>query len=128
MSAFVVCLGLLGLLYIALVLNVSRYRISRKVSLGDGGDPDLTKAIRAHANLIETAPITLILIFVASFMYGFRTVAFLSVALLVSRVIHAGGMLGYVPQGRRMGTILGLVTVLIASLLVAAAGLGVKPY
>ena len=57
-------------------------------------------AIRAHANLIEFAPLCLLLIYMASDFYGFWVTAGLSVVLLLARVLHAGGMLGgLLPHG-----------------------------
>src|ERR1700759_1830817 len=54
--------GLLGLLLIVLAVNISRYRRGLQISAGDGGHPALRRAIRAHANLTENAPLGLILL------------------------------------------------------------------
>ena len=35
----------------------------KKIYLGDGGDPEMIAAIRAHANFIEFAPLCLLLIY-----------------------------------------------------------------
>jgi uncharacterized membrane protein YecN with MAPEG domain len=85
-------------------------------------------AVRAHANLIEFAPLCLLLIYFASDFYGFRTVAALSVVLLLARALHAGGMLGLIPKGRFLGAS-GTTLVLIASSVLAVlAGLSLKQY
>ena len=55
--------SILGLLIIALALNVSRTRIKHKISFGDGGIKELKGAIRAHGNAIENVPFILILLF-----------------------------------------------------------------
>ena len=96
MPVFFVCAGLLGLLVVLLTVNVGRMRGRKKINLGDGGDPEMIAAIRAHANLIEFAPLCLLLIYMASDFYGFWTTAVLSLVLLVSRVLHVGGMLGFI--------------------------------
>ena len=85
-------------------------------------------AIRAHANLIEFAPLCLLLIYFVSDFYGFRIVAVLSVVLLVSRVLHAGGMLGVIPQGRFLGAIGTTFVLAVASVLLVLAGIGLKQY
>ena len=53
---------LIGLLAVYLIANVIHFRLRFKVGAGDGGHPELARAIRAHGNLIEHAPLTLILI------------------------------------------------------------------
>ena len=52
--------GLFILLLLALAANVVRNRLSGHVSLGDGGNPSLQKAVRAHGNATEYVPIVLI--------------------------------------------------------------------
>lgn len=100
MPVFFVCAGLLGLLAVSLTASVGRLRGKKRVSLGDGGDPELQAAIRAHGNFMEFVPLSLLLIYAVSDFYGYWTVAILSLALLLARVLHAGGMLGFIPRGR----------------------------
>ena len=128
MPVFYVCAGLLGLLAVALALNVGLMRGRKRINLGDGGDAGMQAAVRAHGNLVEFAPLTLLMIYMASDFYGFRTVAALSVVLLVARVLHAGGMLGLIPKGRLLGTLGSTAVLGIASILLALAGLGLKQY
>ena len=45
-----------------LLCEVGDYRFKSKISLGDDGDRELLKRIRAHGNLIENVPIALFLI------------------------------------------------------------------
>lgn len=126
MPVFYVCAGLLGLLAVALATNVGLMRGRKRINLGDGGDAEMQAAVRAHGNLVEFAPLTLLMIYMASDFYGFRMVASLSVALLVARVLHAGGMLGLIPKGRLLGTLGSTAVLGIASILLAIAGLGLK--
>ena len=128
MPVFFVCAGLLGLLAVALTINVGLMRGRKKISLGDGGDAEMQAAVRAHGNLMEFVPFTLLVIYMASDFYGFRTVAALSVVLLVARVLHAGGMLGMIPKGRMLGAMASTATLGVASILLAIAGLGLKQY
>ena len=124
MPVFFVCAGLLGLLAVALTANVGLMRGRKRINLGDGGDAQMHAAVRAHGNLMEFAPLTLLVIYMASDFYGFWTTAVLSIVLLVARVLHAGGMLGMIPKGRMLGAMASSATLGVASILLAIAGLG----
>ena len=128
MPVFFVCAGLLGLLAVALTVNIGLMRGRKRINMGDGGDAEMQAAVRAHGNLIEVAPFTLLMIYMASDFYGFRTVAILSVVLLVARLLHAGGMLGLIPKGRMLGAMASVAILGVASILLAIAGLGLKQY
>jgi uncharacterized membrane protein YecN with MAPEG domain len=128
MPVFFVCAGLLGLLAVVLTVNVSRVRGQKKINLGDGGDPEMMAAIRAHANFIEFVPLCLLLIYMASDFYGFWTTAILSIVLLVSRVLHAGGMLGVIPQGRFLGATGTTLVLAVVAILLVIAGFTLKQY
>ncbi|MDP2329749.1 MAG: MAPEG family protein [Reyranella sp.] len=128
MPVFFVCAGLLGLLAAALTVHVGLMRGRKKIHLGDGGDPEMQAAIRAHGNLLELVPLTLLIIYMASDFHGFRVTAILSVALLVARVLHAGGMLNLIPLGRMLGATATAIVLLAASVLLVVAGLGLKQY
>ncbi len=128
MPVFFVCAGLLGLLAAVLTVKVGLMRGRKRINLGDGADAEMQAAVRAHGNLMEFAPLCLLMIYMASDFYGFRTVAGLSVALLVARILHAGGMLGFIPRGRMLGTVTTTLILGISSILLAIAGLGLKQY
>lgn len=128
MPVFFVCAGLLGLLAVLLTLNIGRMRGAKKISLGDGGDPEMMAAIRAHANLIEFAPLCLLLIYMASDFYGFWTTAVLSALLFLARVLHAGGMLNVIPQGRFLGATGTILVLAYASILMVIAGFNLRQY
>jgi len=63
MSVPLICIALLGLLLILLGFNVSLARRSTKTAYGGEEDPEsrLYKAVRAHGNTVEYAPIFAIL-------------------------------------------------------------------
>jgi uncharacterized membrane protein YecN with MAPEG domain len=128
MMSFFVCAGLLGLLGVALLSNVGRVRSKAGVFIGDGGNTELITAMRVQANFVENVPLALILIWLVSATYGPQTIAALSIALVVARVLHAAGMLGYLPYGRPAGATLTLLVLLVSSVWCALAGLGVKLY
>ena len=75
MPVFFVCAGLLGLLAVSLTVSVGRLRMQKKIYLGDGGDPEMLAAIRAHGNFMEYVPLCLALIYFASDYYGYWPVA-----------------------------------------------------
>jgi uncharacterized membrane protein YecN with MAPEG domain len=112
--------GLLGLLLIGLASNVSRYRVVLKISFGDGGHPGLKRAIRAHANLIENAPLALILLLSVE-VQGFSApvVHVLGCTLVIGRILHAFGLSRYegTSVGRAIGILLTWVMILVASVL-----------
>ena len=128
MPVFFVCAGLLGLLVVVLTANVGIMRGRKKINLGDGGDPEMIAAIRAHANLIEFAPLCLLLIYVASDFYGFWTTAALSALFLLARVLHAGGMLGVIPQGRFLGATGTTVVLAVTSIMLVITGFNLRQY
>jgi uncharacterized membrane protein YecN with MAPEG domain len=128
MPVFFVCAGLLGLLVVVLTVNVGFMRGRKKINLGDGGDPEMTAAIRAHANLIEFAPLCLLLIYMASDFYGFWVTAGLSAVLLLARLLHAGGMLGVIPQGRFLGASGTTLLLAVVSIMLVVSGFNLRQY
>ena len=124
MSVFFICAGLLGLLGVVLTLQVGRLRGQKRINLGDGGDPEMIAAIRAHGNFVEFTPLLLLLIYMASDFHGFRVTAILSVVLLVARVLHAGGMLGLIPKGRLLGAVGTTILLLVISAQLIFGGIG----
>lgn len=85
--------GILGVWYAFLAVTVIRARFRHRVSLGDGGIPELQARIRAHGNFAEYVPLILILMGLVELAGGDRRVLLASgVALVVSRVIQAIGV------------------------------------
>jgi len=86
--------ALSGFLIIALAANVVRLRLAKKVSLGDGGHKDVSRAIRAHGNTIEYLPLALILMALLEINGGGSTALHSYGILLVGgRVVYSYGML-----------------------------------
>jgi uncharacterized protein len=128
MTVFFVCAGLLGLLAVVLTAYVGHPRGKKRIFLGDGGDPQMLGAIRAHGNLIELTPLCLLIIWLLHGPYGNRTIAILAVILTIARYTHAGGMLGFLKVGRAAGATVTTATLAIAAILLILAGLSVRPY
>ena len=85
--------GFCALLVVFLAVRVVQWRFRHKIGLGDGGDRELLKRVRAHANAIENMPLALILLggmelngYPNALIHGFGAV------LLVSRAAHAWGL------------------------------------
>ena len=128
MPVFFVCAGLLGLLAVSLTISVGRLRMQKKIYLGDGGDPAMLAAIRAHGNFMEYVPLCLALIYFASDYYGYWPIAIVSLVLLLSRVLHAGGLLGLLPLGRMIGASGTTIVLVVASAMCVYAGFTLKQY
>jgi uncharacterized protein len=128
MPVFFVCAGLLGLLAVSLTVSVGRLRMQKKIHLGDGGDPEMLSAIRAHGNFMEYVPLCLALIYFASDYYGYWPVAIASLILLISRVLHAGGLLGFIPLGRTIGAAGTTIILAAASAMCVYAGFTLKQF
>ena len=96
--------GLLALLNIWLSVRVGQMRGKHKINLGDGGNEQVLRRMRAHANFAENAPVTLILVALIEFAAG--TSGWLWGAagvFVVARVLHGLGMDGW-NAGRTAGT------------------------
>ena len=101
--------GLFALLMVPLSLQVSIRRIELERSApGSGRDETLHRRIRAHGNFIEYVPTAVIVVGLAE--YGGadkRLIMALAAAFLVSRLLHAVGMLyGSKPTLRAMAMLL----------------------
>jgi hypothetical protein len=78
----------------ALSMNVIFRRTKANVLIGDGGDAELQRRIRAHGNFIEHAPLVL-MVLVAAEATGTTptTIWVLGLMLLAGRVTHVIAML-----------------------------------
>ena len=128
MPVFFVCAGLLGLLAVSLTVSVGRLRMRKKIYLGDGGDAEMLAAIRTHGNFMEYVPLCLLLIYIVSDFFSFWYVAVLSLALLLSRVLHAGGLLGFIPLGRTLGAAGTTLILAVTSAMLIMSGINLKQY
>ena len=114
-----------AVLFIALGLRVIHLRLTRRVGIGDGGDKELKRAIRVHANFAEWVPLTLFVLYAAELRGSSETViAALGATLLLARVAHAIGLSRRVGAGmaRSGGMTLNLVVLLSCAVLTAIGG------
>ncbi|MEO8459554.1 MAG: MAPEG family protein [Dokdonella sp.] len=112
--------ALVALLILILAARVMLLRFKLRVGIGDGGDRQLAKRIRAHANAIEYVPIALILLLLVelnqtqpAIVHGF------GITLLVARVLHAIGLSlrSGTSAGRFLGTTLTILVIAAMALL-----------
>lgn len=84
--------ALTALVFLALSWRVIRYRRANVISLGDSGDKNLLKRMRAQANCAEYAPLALILLMLSE-LNGAPPLAVhtMGAAFVVGRVLHAYG-------------------------------------
>lgn len=100
--------GVFALLMVALSLPISlRRRATRNAAADGGADAELQRRIRAHGNFIEYAPSMLLII---ALMEGSGAthplVASVGMAFLISRLLHAFGMLRNVLPARALGMVI----------------------
>lgn len=117
--------GMLGFLLLALSLRVSLRRRSAGISVGDGGDAQLLLRRRAQANLVEYAPVTLFLVFLAEQAWGASWyVTALAALFVVARILHAVGMQTASPTPARfVGASVTYAVLALLSFLVIAKGI-----
>jgi uncharacterized protein len=86
--------GILGLLIVALGMNVTVHRRKYGVTLGDGNEPALRRIIRMHGNTVENVPVALVLMGLYELDGGLHVALHAAgIALIVGRLMYVGGLL-----------------------------------
>lgn len=112
----------LVVLVIGLVLRVVYLRRRYGVGIGSGDHRDLSRAIRAHANAMETIPLALVLMLIAELAGAGQTLLLAGGSVLVvGRCIHAFGLSAH--AGYSFGRFFGMIMTIAAMLIFAAAGI-----
>ena len=107
--------GLLGLVSLGLAMSAGRLRGATKISVGDGGDPDLLLAMRRHANFVEYVPMALILLGALELNAVSPTALHvLGATLVVARIAHATGLRSDTIQGT--GRLVGAMGTMLVSI------------
>ena len=95
----------LAILITVLAINVSRYRIARRISLGDAGDRKLNRMVRAHGNAVEHAVVMVPLLLLYELNGGnVDLAAALAVSFLLARIVHAWALTEKASTRRRMAS------------------------
>jgi uncharacterized membrane protein YecN with MAPEG domain len=85
--------ALLALLFIALSVRVILTRRRERVSVGDGDNPRLCRAIGVHNNFAQYVPFALLLMALVELTPApILLVHILGILLLVGRLVHAWGV------------------------------------
>ncbi|WP_252274109.1 MAPEG family protein [Pseudomonas subflava] len=111
--------AVLALLLIALSLNVSRLRMRNQVAFGDGGKPDLVKAMRAHGNSLEQSLLFIVLLYLgeASGQIGGPLTAALGFAFIMLRLLYCAGLFARLLLLRQVSHALTMLVLLAVTLL-----------
>jgi uncharacterized membrane protein YecN with MAPEG domain len=110
--------GVLGIMFLVLELPIGLLRTRTNVSLGDGGNPDLTVAIRRHANFVEHVPLALLLMALLELNgASHMLLAILGTALVLARLMHPFGLDVHVMRRppRGLGAATTSLVILVAS-------------
>lgn len=112
--------AVLALWLLVLSLRVVQHRGRTHVSLGDGGDPALQRAIRGQANFVEYVPMALVLLLILELSrFSIYVVHVLGATLVLARLLH-GVAFAYMAEwrfGRFWGTLLTVAVIVVESLL-----------
>ena len=112
--------GLLAIWFLVLSAMVIRFRRAGRVSLGDGGNQSLLRAIRGHANFAEYVPLALLLMAILEISrFSIYLLHALGITLVVARLLH-GFALTFMPHfrfGRRAGAVLTFAVLIIEAVL-----------
>lgn len=109
-----------ALLLIALSMRVGVVRHQKKIWLLDGGDQQLTRALRVQGNFIEYVPITLLLLALVEYHRAASTTLlwWMGGGLLLARLVHAISLsLSTTAIGRGVGANLTFLVMATAAIL-----------
>lgn len=116
--------GLLAFVFLALSARVVAVR--GRVSLGDGGDPEVLRRMRGHANFAEYVPLILVMM---ALLENLQVAAWqlhaMGATLVFARVIH-GIALSFTKKwffGRFFGTVLTFTLLGVCGILCVVQGL-----
>ncbi|GLQ26052.1 MAPEG family protein [Sulfitobacter pacificus] len=111
--------ALTAFIFLTLSWRVIRYRHAHVISLGDKGDKNLLKRMRAQANCAEYAPIALIIILLVELSAAPAiAVHLMGIALVAGRALHGYGFAS-TPQKiilRQIGMLLTLLVIALGAL------------
>ena len=107
--------GVAALINIWLMIRVGQVRTSEKISVGDGGNENVIRRMRAHSNYIASAPFVVLLVGAIELASPTSPtwLWIISGLYLLGRVAHGIGMDGgKFGKGRMIGTIVTMLTLL----------------
>ncbi len=111
--------ALFGLMFVYLSTLVIKQRRNAKVSLGDGDNPALRKAIAVHNNFSQYVPFALLLITFVELNHAAIVITHaLCASLLIGRMAHAYGLAqpNQIMKLRQIGMLLTFGVIVTAAL------------
>ncbi len=106
-------------------MRIGKLRQTAKVSVGDGGNEPLLRRMRAQANFIEQAPLTLVLVAAVELAgKGGAWLAPAAAVFVIGRIAHAIGMDGSFKPGRSIGMLTAIAFQLVLVVVAVLAVLG----
>ncbi len=114
---------ILGVIAVVLIGPIGPLRLKKQISMLDGGDPDLTVAIRRHGNFAEHVPLALILMAIVELNGAGGTLLHgVGIVLVLARIAHPLGLKAddLTPKLRLVGAI---GTMLATLALIVQAGI-----
>ncbi len=111
--------AVLALIIVALAINVTVHRVKLRVSLGDGGNPQMLRMMRLHGNAVEYIPIAVLLMLTYEIGGGSRYLLHAAgIALITGRLIQVAAMWGsnVATPGRGLGQSLTWATIVVMAL------------
>ncbi len=119
MQAAALWVGFNAIFLIYISWNVGQGRIKHKISLGDGGNDDMQRRIRAQGNYVEYAPAALLgLVLLAQIGLPSIAIHALGGLFFIVRVSHFLGLgVDVWPTGRFVGTLGTMLTLLATGVL-----------
>ena len=112
--------AILAVIVVALAINVTVHRVKLAVPLGDGGNPQMLRMIRVHANAAEYVPLACLLMLIYEIGGGWHPALHAAgIALIAGRVIQTWGMWSteVAGLGRQSGQSLTWLTIAALALL-----------
>lgn len=123
-AAFYVALN--ALITFALALYVVRARVTTRTLLGDGGNPTMLQAMRAHANNVEYVPLILVMLVALALLQASALILhIIGIALAIGRIAH--GIAINLSSGPSVGRGAGILLTW-AALITAVAALLLKAF
>jgi hypothetical protein len=120
--------GICGLLLGVLYVRISQRRLTTKIGVGSGGDAELEQRVRAHGNLVESAPFALVLLYLIE-QTGLSStyIHVFGAAFVFARFAHAQGMSTTTGRsaGRFYGSLGTVILLFVMSALLIARSIGV---
>lgn len=117
--------SILAIIYIKLSFIVINIRRTNKITLGDGDNEDLKRAIRAHGNFVEfiTIALFLILCLELNHFYVLGT-SLLSFMFILGRILHAKSLIHDEKQDNFKNRVRGMQLSIFSIIFMIVANLG----